>query len=98
MTEFNFSVGDYVNTNVNGHAFIVDILRSETSDRVVVCAEFTYNFPNPRKFDMIIVEPGKMAGVEKWVVVDRQWFKIDLLNKSQEFSRKVQERTRVDDE
>lgn len=62
----NFAVGDYVDTNVNGHAFIIDILKSESSNRMVICAEFSYNFPNPRKFDMIIIEPGRMAGVDKW--------------------------------
>lgn len=88
----NFKVGDYVDTNVNGRAFIVDILRSESSDRVIVCAEFTYNFPNPRKFDMIVITPEAMAGVDKWVVCDGREFGRELVDKCTSLSDKVYER------
>lgn len=93
--ELNFSVGDYVDTNVNGHAFIVDILRSETSNRVIICAEFTYNFPNPRKFDMIVVEPGRMAGVDKWEKHElaKGEFRDELLLKLDSLKKATKERT-----
>lgn len=37
--KLNFSVGDYVDTKINGYAHIVDILKSDTSDRTAVCVK-----------------------------------------------------------
>lgn len=90
----NFDVGDYVDTNVNGHAFIVDILKSESSNRMVICAEFSYNFPNPRRFDMIIIEPGRMSGVDKWKKHElaRGEFDDELLLKLDSLAKKTKER------
>ena len=84
-----FKVGDYVTTNANGHAFIVDILRSDTSNRLIVCAEFTYNFPNPRRFDMIVAEPGKMNGVDKWMPVEGKIFAAEIAEKATTLAVKV---------
>lgn len=92
--KLNFKVGDYVDTKANGHAFIVDILQSDTSDRVVVCAEFTYNFPNPRKLDMIVVEPGRMNGVDKWEtkIESKDAFEFELVSKSDRLMARVSNR------
>lgn len=92
--KLNFNVGDYVDTKVNGHAFIVDILLSNTSDRVIVCAEFTYNFPNPRRFDMIVVEPGRMNGVDKWEtkIESKDAFEFELVSKSDKLRARVSDR------
>lgn len=65
--KFNFKVGDYVNTMVNGYAHVVDILRSETSSTVAVCVKFTYNFPNKNGFDTLIVTPERPLGTDLWV-------------------------------
>lgn len=92
--KLNFNVGDYVDTKVNGHAFIVDILRSDTSNRLIVCAEFTYNFPNPRRFDMIVVEPGRMNGVDKWEtkIESKDAFEFELILKLDKLRARVSDR------
>ena len=90
--KLGFSVGDYIFTNVNGYGYIVDILRSDSSNRVIVCVEFTYNFPNPRNFDMMLVEPDRMNGLDSWLVVSRDGFDATLAEKSNLLARKVQER------
>lgn len=80
--EVEFCVGDYVDTKTNGYGRIVDILKSETSNRIAVCVEFTYNFPNPRGFDTMIFEPEKPYGMDKWVVVDKKFFDDELKKKA----------------
>jgi hypothetical protein len=90
--ELRFSVGDYIFTNINGYGYIVDILRSESSPRVIVCVEFTYNFPNPRYFDMLLVEPGRMNGVDLWEVVAAKNFHNKLVEKRDSLAGVVAER------
>jgi hypothetical protein len=87
----NFKVGDYVDTHINGCGYIVDILKSETSDRIVVCIEFAYNFPNPRKFDMINVTPD--FNLDMWTVVDRSRFDNALTDKALWLIDRVEKRT-----
>lgn len=89
MTELRFNVGDYVDTRVSGYGYIVDILKSETSDRTAVCIEFAYNFPNPRSFDTMIFSPDKTNGMEQWIVVDKRMFDDELIKKVDNLIGKV---------
>lgn len=90
--KLNFSVGDYVDTKINGYAHIVDILKSDTSDRTAVCVEFTYNFPNPRGFDIMIFTSEKTYGMDQWFVVDKKLFDDALMEKATALVNKASER------
>ena len=92
MINLNFKVGDYINTNISGCGYIIDILKSETSERVAICVEFAYNFPNPREFGIISITPDRTAGVEGWEVVGKLEFDTQLANRATSFSHKVFER------
>lgn len=87
--KLNFKVGDYVNTVINGTGFVVDILRSSTSSMVVVCVEFTYNFPNPRGFDMIKLHPDKMDLASNWTPSTKDVFMKELAGKKEKLIEKI---------
>ena len=89
VIELRFEKGDYVNTQINGYGYIIDILKNEANDRYAICVEFTYNWPNPRGFDTLIIEPGKMHGVDKWETVDKEKFADEIRNKVMELASKV---------
>mgnify|MGYP001171436815 CR=1 FL=1 len=56
-------------------------MTSDTSDNIIICISFTYNFPNPRGFDMVFVTPDKLVGVDKWEVCTKDDYVEELFRK-----------------